>query len=400
MNHIVATFRPNGGLLSSKTNLMKMAFNVWSSIKCRWIAPVIILAAPHVEAGSPFLDTMFGYSTTSNIVYGTGNVGYPTITGTMNLTLDLYQPSGAGLPALLPGLIVIHGGGFTSGTSSGTNEVKFGQMYGARRYVVASINYRLEGDNPSAEPGAGDNTILEWRTMNAAVQDAANAVRWLRAHAAAYHIDPTRIAIEGSSAGSITALFASYQEADIVGPNAQVAAILDLWGGMFGNESLVNANDPPVFIVQGTADTTVPYINSLNLIAQCVAVGLPYEFYPIQGAGHAPWSDFWNDVVNGKTIERHGAEFLFQQLNLLPLHPVASTTIKNYYLNQSTGKMLMSCISDPNFLYQVEASADLQTWSTNGMPAAVVGNGATLVFTAPTTATPKQFFRVSMKPNF
>ena len=62
--------------------------------------------------------------------------------------------------------------------------------------------------------------------------------------------------------------------------------------------------------------------------------------------------------------------------------------------------MLMSCISDPNFLYQVEASADLRSWSTNGMPAAVVGNGAALILSPPINATPTQFFRVSVKPNF
>lgn len=45
----------------------------------------------------------------------------------MNLKLDVYQPSRAGLPALLPGVIVIHGGAFTSGTKSDPNEVKLGQ---------------------------------------------------------------------------------------------------------------------------------------------------------------------------------------------------------------------------------------------------------------------------------
>ena len=379
---------------------MKIASAAWSSIKCCWIAAFIILAAAKVEAGSPFLDTMFAYSTTNNIVYGTGNLGYPVTTGTMDLTLGLCQPSGAAVPALLPGLIVIHGGGFTSGTNSGPEEVMWCRTYAARGYVAVSINYRLEGDNPSAEPGLADNTTLQGRAMNAAMQDAAKAVRWLRANAAAYHIDPTRMAIEGSSAGAITALFEGYQEADVVGPNAQVAAIVDLWGAMYGDEYLVNANDPPVFIVHGTADTTVPIINSYNLMAQCDVVGLPYEFYPIQGAGHSPWSDFWGDVVNGKTIDRHCAEFLFRNLGLISLHPVAATTIKNYSLNQSTGKMLMSCISDPNFLYQVEASADLRSWSTNGMPAAVVGNGAALILSPPINATPTQFFRVSVKPNF
>jgi acetyl esterase/lipase len=369
-------------------------------VSCRWMALCIILGAANVKAGTPFLDAMFSYSTTSNVVYGTGDLGYPTTTNTMNLTLDLYRPTGAGLPALLPGLIVIHGGGFTTGDKSGIDEVHLCKLYSERGYVAATINYRLEGDNPSAEPGAWNNIILEWRAMNAAVQDAAKAVRWLRAHAAAYNMDPARIAIEGSSAGSITALFEGYEESDIVGTNAQVGAILDLWGALYGDEYLVDANDPPVFIVHGTADTTVPYTNSLALTNQCGAVGLPYEFYPIQGAVHAPWTNFFNDVVNGKTIERHGAEFLFKYLGLLSLDPAAATTIMNCSLKQSTGSMLLSCSSDSNFLYQAEASSDVQSWTTNGMPVAIPGNGTTLILAPSTTGTPKQLFRVSVKPNF
>lgn len=103
-----------------------------SQMKCRWIALFFILAAASLKAGSPFLDTMFSYSTTSDLVYGTGNVGYPTTTGTMNLALDLYRPTGAGLPALFPGLVVIHGGGFTTGDKSEFNQVKWGQTYAKR----------------------------------------------------------------------------------------------------------------------------------------------------------------------------------------------------------------------------------------------------------------------------
>jgi acetyl esterase/lipase len=369
-------------------------------VKHRLLALFIILVVTTVKAGSPFLDTMFNYSTTNDIVYGTGNLGYPTTNGTMDLTLDLYRPTGAGVPALLPGLIVIHGGGFTSGDKADTNLVRLGQTYAARGYVVASINYRLTGDNPSAEPGAWNNFTQQWRAMNAAVQDAAKAVRWLRDHAATYNIDPTRIAIEGGSAGAITALFEGYEEVDIVGTNAQVGAIVDLWGALYGNESLVDANDPPVFIVHGTEDTTVPYTNSLALTNRCGAVGLPYEFYPIQGAAHGPWSNFWGDVVNGKTIDQHCAEFLFKHLGLLSLHPVAATTIKACALNQGASRIFLTCNSDSNFLYQVKASADLQSWTTNGMPAPVQGNGATLLLGPSITATPSEFFRLSVTPNF
>ena len=77
-----------------------------------WI--VFSLSASALQAGTMFIDPIYGVSTTSNIVYGTGAVG----AGTLNLELDLYQPTdigGGALPALSPGIVLIHGGGFVGG---------------------------------------------------------------------------------------------------------------------------------------------------------------------------------------------------------------------------------------------------------------------------------------------
>jgi acetyl esterase/lipase len=270
---------------------------------------------------SPFLDTLFSYTVSKGIIYGQGNLGYPTITGSKTLRLDIYRPTGAGVPTKLPAIVAIHGGGFTSGSSQDNSLVEFCQTYARRGYVVAAINYRLVGDNPSAEPGPLPNTQMFWRAINAAAQDTAKAVRWMRANAGSYGIDPTRIALQGSSSGAITALYAGYQEESAIGKDAQVGAIVDLWGGMNGVESLVDGMDPPVFIVHGTEDTTVPYSEALKLKQQCDGVGVPYKFFPIQGGGHNLWSQYWNDVVDRKTIDRHCAEFLFRHLDLLPLSP-------------------------------------------------------------------------------
>lgn len=373
-------------------------------MKWRWIALFLILTVSILNAQtpymSPFLDLKFGYNLTSNITYATGKVGYPKTTGTIDLKLDLWKPTGPNQPALLPGLVLIHGGGFKGGDKADNKYTKISQTYAKRGYVVISINYRLQGDNPSAEKGPFPNFLLLSRTMNAAVQDAANAVRWLRANAAIYRIDPTRIAIMGSSAGATTSLNEGYLESDIVGTNAHVRAIVDFWGSLSPNYSLMDANDPPVFIVHGTADTTVSISNSYDLVNRCKAVGLPYAFYPIEGAEHSCFDELYTTVDNGKTIDRHCADFLFQHLDLMALHPVAKTTIKNYYLNESTGTMDLACDSDDNFLYEVQSSVDLRTWSTNGMPAAVPGNDAVLILTPPFTATPKQFFRVRIVTPF
>ncbi|MEO6751410.1 MAG: alpha/beta hydrolase fold domain-containing protein [Chthoniobacteraceae bacterium] len=321
--------------------------------------PTLVVTLAGGGAGSPFLDAMFNYSVSSNITYGQGDVGYPTKTGTKTLKLDLYLPTGAGLPEKRPALICIHGGGFIQGSSMDNGVVEICQAYARRGYVTASINYRLQGDNPSAEPGLGNNTDLYERTYNAAVQDAAKAVRWLRANAEALKIDPTRIAIQGSSAGSATALSVGYLEADIIGNNAQVGAVVDFWGSLEQNVSQVDANDPPLFILHGTADPMVPYVNATNLAQRCTEVGVPYELYPIVGGVHSIFSSFWNEVVDGKTIDRHCAEFLFRHLNLLPLHPVAATQVEPLSLNQTNSTLPLRFLSDTNFVYQVESSAGL-----------------------------------------
>jgi len=102
--------------------------------------------------------------------------------------LDVYLPSTDG-PALRPGFVWIHGGGWTGGTK---NEARAANVCGtlARAgYVAVSVDYRL-----------GDGA---WPTL---LFDCKNAVRFLRAQAARYRIDPARIAVGGGSAGGHLAL--------------------------------------------------------------------------------------------------------------------------------------------------------------------------------------------------
>jgi acetyl esterase/lipase len=102
--------------------------------------------------------------------------------------LDVYLPT-AGGTELRPGFVWIHGGGWTGGTK---NEARAANVCGtlARAgYVAVSVDYRL-----------GDGA---WPTL---LFDCKNAVRFLRAQAARYRIDPARIAVGGGSAGGHLAL--------------------------------------------------------------------------------------------------------------------------------------------------------------------------------------------------
>ncbi len=345
---------------------------------------------------TPFLDPLYAANLSSNIEYGTGSVGNPQ-SGQIPLLLDLYQPNGAGLPKSLPGFVVIHGGGFTGGSKTQDSIVQLCQAYARRGYVVVSIDYRLTGDSPTLEPGPTAGQTPRARAINAAAQDGAKAVRWLRTNAASLSLDPNRIAIGGGSAGAIAALFTAYQEADTLGLDANVSVILDLWGGMNGAESLVDADDPPVFIVHGTEDPTVPVMQSENLVSRLDLIGLNYLYFPIEDAGHGAWNPFFNNLIEGKTIDRHCAEFFFKTLGLIEIYPGASA-LPSVLVDEPANTVEVSVATDSNLLYQLFSSSDLTIWNPVHTDK-IAGDGSPLgIVTGPVGT--QTFYRWLIFPGF
>jgi pectinesterase len=112
-----------------------------------------------------------------NIVYTTLK---DTPYGNRDLHLDLFRPKGG---KKLPALIMIHGGGWSSGDKS--MEVPLAQQIAARGYVAITVEYQL---SPEA-------------LYPAAVYNIKTAIRWVRAHAAEYKINADKISVSGSSAG-------------------------------------------------------------------------------------------------------------------------------------------------------------------------------------------------------
>lgn len=93
--------------------------------------------------------------------------------------LDLYLPEKAeGRPPLV---VWIHGGAWQAGSKEDCAAVRLT----AKGYAVASINYRLS----------------QHAVFPAQIEDCKAAIRWLRANAAKYHLDPDHIGVWGSSAG-------------------------------------------------------------------------------------------------------------------------------------------------------------------------------------------------------
>lgn len=110
--------------------------------------------------------------------------------GAHALQMDLYLPAGpAGaplptrLPAKLPAIVLVHGGGWQSGVRA--NFAPMAIRMAERGFAAATVSYRLA---PEAR-------------YPAAIHDVKAALRWVRAHAGEYGIDPERIAVGGGSAG-------------------------------------------------------------------------------------------------------------------------------------------------------------------------------------------------------
>ena len=245
----------------------------------------------------------------ANLQYGDG-------TNTANL-LDIYLPEKFENP--VPLVVWIHGGGWAQGDKSPAPQ--FMQLL-SRGFAVASINYRLSGEAP----------------FPAQIYDCKGAIRYLRAHAKEFQIDPNRIGIWGHSAGGhLVALLgtsAGVKELEgNVGGNlnvsSRVQAVSDYAGPTdlgqiyaqgaddpsFMNNTVLRgyfehflgggpvethpdlirqanpithltSNTPPFQIIHGNKDALVPVGQSQLLADALAAKGLECELTIVEGYGH------------------------------------------------------------------------------------------------------------------
>src|SRR5579863_4442287 len=115
-----------------------------------------------------------------DIVYGKG--------GEKELKLDLARPEQSS--GLLPAVVYIHGGGWQAGNRSAYgHEI---EEAAKRGYVAVTVGYRL------TDPDKQGKARNPWPDQ---IEDVKCAVRWVRANAEKYHIDPNRIGASGGSAG-------------------------------------------------------------------------------------------------------------------------------------------------------------------------------------------------------
>ena len=132
------------------------------------------------------------------------------------LKMDVYEPQG--FRGRRPGVIMVHGGGWIGGDKA--QYEKFGTELAAQGYVAFSLNYRL----------------LPFFPHPAQIDDVQRAVRWVRAHADTYHLDPKRIGALGDSAGGhLVSLLGTWDtrdnsDAKLAKYSSKVQCVVDLYG--------------------------------------------------------------------------------------------------------------------------------------------------------------------------
>ena len=252
-----------------------------------------------------YRDQVFNNVTvTSNLQYGSA----PDAQGNpVPLMLDMYRPTGD-TQTSRPALVWVHGGSFTGGDKTNLVPVDVANTFAKLGYVVVSINYRLLGSNCIANPSGCTAAAIE------AKRDAQAAVRWLRANAATYGIDPTRIGIGGESAGAITATLVGLLSEDVgtsgnPGWPSTVGGFVSVSGGV-PTASVASPGDAPGLFFHGTADNIVPEAWSVNTAIAMLNAGVPAFLEVQDGAGHVPWAQY-------RTLYLQQADwFLYHSLDL------------------------------------------------------------------------------------
>ena len=140
------------------------------------------------------------------------NVSYDSTLG-YDGTFDVYEPKSDSGRTNRPAVLAIHGGAWRGGDKAWGEQ--FGEELCPFGYVVFSINYRL-----SSRPGA---------TWPAQIQDVQTALRFIRANAARFGIDPERIASLGMSAGGHLATMVALRD-DPRGRDGRVNIAINLDG--------------------------------------------------------------------------------------------------------------------------------------------------------------------------
>lgn len=281
---------------TSRIGVLMMIACTTLSAAVAWAQPITTASKPPAIPGSVVIER--------NVEYGRAN-GKP-------LLLDIACPKQAGEKPL-PAVVYIHGGGWRSGNKGDLGFVL--PLVTTGNFVGASIDYRLSDE----------------ATWPAQIHDCKAAIRWLKANAKTYHVDPEKIGVWGVSAGGhLVAMLGTTAdvpqlEGDSGSPglSSRVACVVDfcgptdfvaclnkeqiggrgsdgvaklLGGPLVEKRDLAKAASPlahvsksaaPFLIVHGTDDRIVPFGQSERFYAALKQAGVDARLIRVLGGGHA-----------------------------------------------------------------------------------------------------------------
>ena len=226
-----------------------------------------------------FIDEIFSEVTvTPDIVYGNAP-DLPFVflfewnTNDIDLHMDIYEPEGDTMDDR-PVIIFAHSGAFFIGSKNAQDMVELCKESARRGYVAISMEYRLGLNILSSYSGE--------RAVYRGVQDGSAIIRYLREFHDQYNIDPEKIFLWGSSAGSFIGLHLAYLEdserplstygdqfdpdlgcIDCEGNNFmhpnKPTAVISTWGAIADLDYIDSYENIPVALFHGTSDIVVPY---------------------------------------------------------------------------------------------------------------------------------------------
>jgi acetyl esterase/lipase len=289
---------------------------------------ISITAAPYVE---PPIGPVPGVVVERDVEYGKA--------GDRSLKLDLFLPAETPKEPL-PLVVFIHGGGWNArDKTDGHRHVP--PLVASGKYIGATIDYRLAGE-------------AKWPAQ---LYDCKAAIRWLKANAVKYHINPEKIGVWGSSAGGHLANMLGTTgdvkelEGDCGTPDqsTKVACVVDFCGPsdmrtqpdgghfkfLFGKPAeempdvvkaaspitYVTKDTPPFLIVHGTADTSVPLLQAERFYETLKVAKAPASIIRIEGGGH-------NSPLS-KDVDFYLKEFLDQRLGGQPVPAEPKQTLRS-----------------------------------------------------------------------
>lgn len=253
------------------------------------------------------------------------DITYATV-GKEKLQLDLVLPAG---PGPHPVVLCFHGGAWTAGsrkdltrpsiqlpgvTTSPTNDPGILENLARRGYAAATVSYRLA---PKCK-------------FPSQIEDAKTAVRFLRANAKKYDLDPDRFAAMGFSAGGHLALMlgttdstAGFEGTEHAEQSSKVQCVIDFFGptdmsmyaetpgvaesfiaAFLGKECLsdpksysraspieyVSKSAAPTLFIHGTMDLVVPIVHSEKMYKKMKEAGVSVGMHKVSWKGHG-WED-------------------------------------------------------------------------------------------------------------